>query len=1073
MPEAAPQRRQVSVLFLDVVGSTDLTRRLDPEDVSEVMDGALRSFAAVVERLDGRVLQYAGDSMLAAFGADGAREDDAERAVHAGLALLGAAREHAALVRREHRVDGFDVRVGVHTGHVLLGGGVDADGTIRGFTVNVAARLEQTAPPGTLRISQETWHQVRGAFEGERQPPITVKGHDEPLVTWLVTRALPRHRRGAGRGVEGVDSAFVGRDRELAALLAIARRSAGDDAARAATLLADAGLGKSRLLHELERALRDAGAPPRVLRARSQPGDQHQPYGLLRDLLARELQIADSESGEAARARLVEGLAAVLAGDDAEQALREAELVGQLVGMDFSASPRLAEARRDSRLLRDGALDALAKWLTRLAARDGAAPVLVLDDVHWSDDASLDLFEMLHQRAALPAVLLFGARPSLLERRPQWRERERHVTVALAPLDAQARGALLRGLLQRLGAIPPELETLVDGQAEGNPYYAEELVQMLVDVGVIDTSGERWQVQPERLAAARVPGTLVGVLQARLDALAASERRSIQAASVVGPVFWDDALAAVDAAAVASLPALRAKTMVETQPQSAFEGTDEERFHHHLLHQVTYETLLKPDRRAGHAQVAAWLAGHVGDRMAEYLALTAEHYERAGDTGKAIDWLERAALAAKERFANAMALSTLARLLAMPELDADPRRRFRLLGRQAMVADLVGDRDVQAAAIAGKLAIAEALDDDALRAEALWGRALLADRTSRLHDAQADAEAAARLAVPLGLAATAALALGELGWLQHLRGEMAQAEATIDTALQWARQAAQRDPHDEMYPAMLLNLLALVRNEAHDYEGALAALDEALAEAEARHLPRIAATCYEVAFTAARRLGDFPRARRHLDAMEETARRIGLRAVLASVPVNRGRLALAEGDTVEAVALCARGAETLDRLGDRRMTAEARSAEARARLAADEPLGACACFEAAIDAFVAAGIEDDAHNLRIELADALRAAADPVRARAVLEPEVAWLAAESPDGADDHVSIEARMAGWRTLAALGDPRAGRQLERAGARVRRIVSRVADPARRARMLQVQPLRDVAAACAAVGTNLANT
>jgi class 3 adenylate cyclase len=497
-----PQRRQVTVLFLDIAGSTLMTRQLDSEDVVAVVDGALRRFAAIVSAHGGRVLQFAGDSVLAAFGAEVTHEDDPERAVHAGLALLSAAGEHAVQVKREHGLDGFDIRVGIHTGHVLLGGGVDADGTIRGYTVNIAARLEQSAPAGALRISQETWRQVRGVFEADAQPPLQVKGQDEPLLTYFVTGTRPRAFRATNRGIEGHETAFVGREAEMAQLLAaFGRTSTGG--LQSVTLLAEAGLGKSRLLHVLQLGLDASERRCWLLRARAQPSTQQQPYGLLRDVLAWRLQIADSDGADVARTRLLQGLLPFFAIDGEESALRQAELLGQLVGLDFSTSPRLAAEARDARLLRDGALAAFATWLQRLAASDQSSVVLLLDDLQWADDASLDWLDQLRSRSELPLLMILAARPTLRERRPGWGAvRERHETLILAPLTAASWQLLLHAILRRLEDVPPALLSLIDDQAEGNPFYAEELVQMMIDIGVIETSGERWQMHPERLASA-------------------------------------------------------------------------------------------------------------------------------------------------------------------------------------------------------------------------------------------------------------------------------------------------------------------------------------------------------------------------------------------------------------------------------------------------------------------------------------------------------------------------------------------------------------------------------------------
>jgi len=208
----ASRLKHVSVLFLDVVGSTALASQLDAEDLQAVVDGLLTRCTAVVEAHRGRVLQYAGDSLLAVFGAERTEEDDAERAVRAGLALLAEGRLEGARVLQRHGHAGFDVRVGVHSGGVLLGGGVDTEGSIRGVTVHIAARMEQTAPSGGLRISRETYRQVRGMFEVRPEAPMAIKGVDELVTTYLVLRPQARTFDVESRGIEGVGTPLVGRD---------------------------------------------------------------------------------------------------------------------------------------------------------------------------------------------------------------------------------------------------------------------------------------------------------------------------------------------------------------------------------------------------------------------------------------------------------------------------------------------------------------------------------------------------------------------------------------------------------------------------------------------------------------------------------------------------------------------------------------------------------------------------------------------------------------------------------------------------------------------------------------------
>ena len=1057
---APPRRRHVSVLFLDVVGSTALSKTIDPEDLLDIMDSALQSFSARVIERGGKVLLYAGDSLIAAFGAETAREDDAERAVLAGLDLLAEARLQAERIERTHSRGGFQIRVGVHTGHVLLGGGVDDEGTIRGFTVNIAARLEQTAPPGSLRISQETWRHVRGVFDFEAQPPLQVKGQDEPLRTWLVLRAKPRAFRVSTRGIEGAETPLVGRDAEVAQLVAAFEATLRTRKLQALTLLAEAGLGKSRLIQELQQRLEGYVQPCWLLLGRALPSGTLQPYGLLRDVLAWRLQIADSDSAEVARRRLVEGLAPYLG----EQGELQAELLGQLVGMDFSASPRLAGVLKEPRQLRDRAIAAFDHYVKALCDEaDSPVVVMLLDDLQWADDASLDWLARLMTSTHLPMLLVMGARPELIERRPAWGEgTTSHATTKLAVLDPGQRHALTSAVLQQLPEASPTLRALIEKQAEGNPFYAEELVKMLIDDGVILVEGERWRVLDERLSIARIPSTLTGVLQARLDALTAAERRAVQLASVVGPVFWDDALHTLDPNAPPMLPALEQKAMVQTRVESAFAGTREAAFQHQLLHQVTYDTVLKSDRREAHGRTAAWLAARVGDREDEYLAVTAEHYERAGDQVRALNWYERAAAAAEARYANEAAWTHLERMLAMPELG-DSHRRWKAARMRANVADLIADRVRHRAAVDEVVRIAEALDDDALRASAAISQALLADRLGDRAEAGRLAQRAAALAERSDAAAAGALAHAELSWLAREGGDIALAHHHMALALPLATRAAQqmKSPNDDIYEVLLRLVAGQLYQAEFDFDRFLQLSEEARALAEQRGQRRLLCSSHENLALWALAVLDTERAARHLDDMEAVGNDIGQALLLAALPLLRARLAVMVGDDARALALTHEAETRQRRIGGRPCSAKSLMLRAELLARAGDPAAAREILQQAIEVVHRPGrrrrsprlpADDGRHPARRRAAR---------RGAALVEAELPFL---GEVGALDTAStpLAARMAGWRVLAAVGDERAPRQLELAMTELQRRVAKVADAAVRRRMLEGLPLhREIAA------------
>ena len=369
--------KQVSILFLDMVGSTTLSQRLDPEEVSGMMDDALARGTVVVGVHRGRVLQYAGDNILAAFGADEAAEDDPERAVRCGMALLELGETLGTEILATHAHSGFNVRVGIHTGGVLLGGGVDEDGTIRGIAVNIAARMEQTAPAGALRISHDTYVQVRGMFEVAVQEPLAVKGVDEPVLSYLVLRAKPRSFRITTRGIEGVATRMIGRDVEFEALQDAFKRLFAERQLMAISVVAEAGMGKSRLLSEFEAWTEDRPESVFLFRGRATPQTQGQPFGLLRDIVAWRFHLSDNDTLDEAKAKIERGLMPLFA-DEPDFAQGHVHLLGHLIGLDWANSPHLRGILKDPKQIRNRAQHAAAQMFRRVSNSDGSPVILQL-----------------------------------------------------------------------------------------------------------------------------------------------------------------------------------------------------------------------------------------------------------------------------------------------------------------------------------------------------------------------------------------------------------------------------------------------------------------------------------------------------------------------------------------------------------------------------------------------------------------------------------------------------------------------------------------------------------------------
>lgn len=828
------QRKQVTVLFADVSGFTAMSETLDAEEVSATMNALWARLDGAILQQGGRIDKHIGDAVMALFGAPTAREDDPERAIRAALAMQQEIRTFMPDAQGQPRLQ---MRIGINTGPVLLGAvGTTGEYTAMGDTVNLASRLEHAAPVGGILISHDTYRHVRGVFDVQPLEPITVKGKAEPVQVYVVRAAKPKAFRVTTRGVEGVETRTIGRETELQQMQAAFTRARQEQHAHLISVVAEAGTGKSRLLYEFHNWMELQPYRTRLFRGRATSEMRQLPYALFRDVLASRFDIQDSDPTAAARRKLELGITG-LAGPDQPEAAMWAHFVGHLIGLDFSASPHLQGILADAQQIRDRAFYYVAQFLAAIAAQDPVA--LLLEDIHWADNESLDLFQhVLQANPRLPLVVVGLARPSLFEHRPEWGQGPvTHLRVDLHPLSEADSRRLVAEILRKLPAIPETLTRLIVERAGGSPFYMEELIKMLIEDRVIVRGEEAWHVAEERLAEVRVPPTLTGILQARLDGLPAPEREALQQASVVGRVFWSGVVQRMHHPDAAPQPApavgelfgtLTGKELIFHHEPSVFADTSEYIFKHALLHDVTYESVLKRLRRAYHAQVAESLIALGGERSSEYAGRIAEHFERAEKWAEAAEWYGRAGKQAQAAFAPEGAIAYYRKALKfwqeVPNLSET--QTARLLAAYDGLGEMLVSQARYGEAIDTFLTLrarAEAAGNAPLQARALYALARAqvrqGDNRAALESA-AQAEAVARSA---GLGLELALAL----WVKGLSlFRLGDTEATLALGEQMLTLVTELG--DRRQRASTLNLLGGVHHALGRYEQAQGCWEEAL-----------------------------------------------------------------------------------------------------------------------------------------------------------------------------------------------------------------------------------------------------
>ena len=658
---AAPEERErklVTVLFGDLVGSTEIAGSEDPERMRALLDRFYDAMAEEIELVGGTVEKFAGDAVMAVFGAPAALEDHAERALHAALAMQRRLRDEVG--------DRLALRIGVNTGDVVVGRPREGSSFVTGDPVNVAARLEQAAEPGEILAGERTVTAARGAFEFDEPRTLEAKGKPEGVAGRRVVRPLSLMRP---RGVGGLRRAFVGRDAELTRLEEVYGEVVESGSPRLVTILGDAGVGKTRLVREFWDHL-GARSPDTLRRTgRCLSYGRGITYWPLGEVLKEQLGVLDSDPPEHALERL---------GDR--------EILGLTLGLDVAQGLHPLAAR-------DRFQDAWVSFLDEIVAERPL--VMLIEDVHWAEDQLLELLERLVRDTRGPLLLVATARPELLDERPGWGARTPGSVVTLDALSSEDAVHMLDGLLG--GTLPAGLRELVVERAEGNPFFVEELLGTLIDRRLLQPQNGAWRLA-ELPSGFEVPDTVQAVVAARVDLLEPAEKQALQAASVIGRIFWAGPVYDLVGDAEPDLAVLEERDFIRRRSGSSMAGDREYAIKHALTREVAYASVPKARRARLHAGFARWLEGTGGGRD-EDAPLLAHHYTEAvrpedadlawaGDEAelaelrvRALAWLRRAAELAIGRFELDDGLALLHRALELAPDDTVRASLWREIGR--------------------------------------------------------------------------------------------------------------------------------------------------------------------------------------------------------------------------------------------------------------------------------------------------------------------------------------------------------------------------------------------------------
>ena len=818
---AVSERRLVSVLFADLVGFTTLAEHRDPEEVRDLLSQYFDRCRALIGRYGGTVEKFIGDAVMAVWGTPVAREDDAERAVRAALALTSA----VALLGEEVGMPELRVRAGVLTGNAAVELGSEGEGMVLGDTVNTASRLQSIAEPGTVLVDDVTRRASEAAIAYDDAGEHVVKGREQPVHAWTALRVVAG-ARGAQRRA-GLEAPFVGRERELARVLESFEESAERNTARLVTVVGEAGSGKSRLLWEFSKYMDGVVRVVRWHQGRCLSYGEGVAYWALAEMVRARAGIAEEEGPDSARTKLTEAVAQYVT-DERERRLVEPRL-SHLLGLEQRTASDRADLFSGWRL-----------FFERMS--DDAPVVLVFEDLQWADSGLLEFVDyLLEWSAERPLFVLALGRPELLDSRPAWAAE----AISLAPLADAAMRELFDGLVP---GLPEELATRVLSRAEGVPLYAVETVRMLLDRGLLEQDGSRYRMTGD-VGELDVPETLHALAAARLDSLSPNERAVLQDASVFGQSFTPAGVAALSDRPVESVTAVLDGLVAKQVLGFNDDRLSSERGQYHflggLLRTTAYGTLSRKDRKNRHLAAARHLQEVWGEEAPELAEVLAAHFLDAAAADPEASDAPRIRASACETLAEAgrralsLALGAEAQRAfdRAAELAEDDTMRAALLDQAGRAASLNADYAVSSERLEEAVALWQALGDNVATARARTALAQTLYRQDRLEEAVALGRRAVD-DLPDGSAEQAS-ALAALSPLLAFHGDIEEALAATEAALAIA------EPLQEWETVVrAFNTLANVRERSGRVEESVALRERALKLALAHDLTQDALRSY-------------------------------------------------------------------------------------------------------------------------------------------------------------------------------------------------------------------------------------